>query len=279
MLLKRGSQGEDVEKLQAKLGLAADGGFGPGTEAAVKQWQTDNGLTADGIVDDTSWAILFVGTAVDTLVTAISDPCTNSASHFKLVNLENHIPATVISQIPQTAAQFNITNVLRLAHFLAQCGHESGGFKFTSENLNYSADGLKKIFPKYFHGNTAEGYARQPAKIAARVYANRMGNGDEASGDGYTFRGRGYIQLTGRSNYTKFAQFIGVDIVANPDLVAEKYPLASAAFFFDSNGLWRLCDEGATDAAVTHVTKRVNGGTIGLDDRIKHFKEYYALLS
>jgi putative chitinase len=166
-----------------------------------------------------------------------------------------------------------------LAHFLAQCGHESGGFKAVSENVNYSADGLKKIFGKYFPGNLAESYARQPEKIASRVYGGRMGNGDEASKEGFKFRGRGYIQLTGKSNYTNFAKFIGEDTVANPDLVATKYPLASAAFFFDSNKLWSICDKGADEATVTAVTKRVNGGTIGLVDRLKHFKEYYSLLA
>ena len=105
-----------------------------------------------------------------------------------------------------------------------------------------------------------------------------MANGDTASGDGWKFRGRGYIQLTGRSNYTKFDKMVTESILDNPDLVATKYPLMSAAFFFDSNGLWSICDKGADDATVTAVTKRVNGGTIGLADRIKHFKEYYALL-
>jgi putative chitinase len=105
-----------------------------------------------------------------------------------------------------------------------------------------------------------------------------MGNGDESTGEGYKFRGRGYIQLTGKANYAKFAQFIGEDTVANPDLIATKYPLASAAFFFDSNKLWSICDKGADEATVTAVTKRVNGGTNGLSDRIKHFNEYYNLL-
>jgi putative chitinase len=114
--------------------------------------------------------------------------------------------------------------------------------------------------------------------IASRVYGNRMGNGDETTKEGYKFRGRGYIQLTGKSNYTKFTQFIGEDCVSNPDLVATKYPLASAAFFFDSNKLWSICDLGSSDDVVTKVTKRVNGGTIGLPDRIKHFKEFYNLL-
>ena len=192
--------------------------------------------------------------------------------------LRGHIPDAVIAQIPDTAAKFGITNTLRLAHFLAQCGHESGGFKAVNENLNYSADGLKKIFPKYFPGNLNESYARQPEKIANKVYSSRMGNGDEASGDGYRYKGAGFIQLTGKSNYAAFDKFVDDDILANPNLVATKYPLASAAFFFDSNKLWSICDKGADDATVTAVTKRVNGGTIGLADRIKHFKEYYNLL-
>lgn len=269
MLLKNGSTGEDVKKLQAKLGLAADGVFGAGTEAKVKEWQAANGLGADGVVGDGTWGKMFPGEG--------SAPVATGA--FKLDKLKGHIPDAVIAQIPVTAAKFNITNTLRLAHFLAQCGHESGGFKAVSENVNYSADGLKKIFPKYFPGNSADSYARNPEKIASKVYASRMGNGDEASKDGFKFRGRGYIQLTGKSNYTGFTKYIGEDCVANPDLVATKYPLASAAFFFDSNKLWSICDKGADDATVTAVTKRVNGGTIGLADRIKHFKEYYSLLS
>jgi len=274
MILKNGSKGEDVKKLQAKLGLGADGVFGSGTEAAVKKWQAANGLTADGIVGEGTWAKMF---GEKQLITEPSTPIVN-AGPLKLENLKGHIPDAVIAQIPDAAKKFNISNPLRLAHFLAQCGHESAGFKAVQENLNYSADGLKKIFPKYFPGNLAEGYARNPEKIASKVYGSRMGNGDETTKEGFKFRGRGYIQLTGKDNYTKFAKFIGEDTVGNPDLVATKYPLASAAFFFDSNKLWEICDKGADDATVTAVTKRVNGGTIGLADRIKHFKEYFGLL-
>ena len=273
MLLKNGSKGEDVKKLQAKLGLAADGAFGPGTEKAVKEWQSANGLTADGIVGAGTWSKMFGSTEV-----IKEDVVIPSGGPLNIEKLKGHIPDAVIVQIPVTAKKFNITNNLRLAHFLAQCGHESGGFKAVSENLNYSADGLKKIFGKYFPGTLAESYARQPEKIAARVYGGRMGNGDETTKEGFKFRGRGYIQLTGKSNYTNFTKFIGEDCVSNPDLVATKYPLASAGFFFDSNKLWAICDRGADDATVTAVTKRVNGGTIGLADRIKHFKEYYNLL-
>lgn len=274
MILKNGSKGEDVKKLQVKLGLGADGIFGSGTEAAVKKWQAANGLTADGIVGEGTWTKMF---GTKQLITEPSTPIVNSGP-LKLENLKGHIPDTVLTQIPDAAKKFNITNPLRLAHFLAQCGHESAGFKAVQENLNYSADGLKKIFPKYFPGNLAEGYARNPEKIASKVYGGRMGNGDETTKEGFKFRGRGYIQLTGKDNYTRFAKFIGEDTVANPDLVATKYPLASAAFFFDSNKLWDICDRGADDATVTAVTKRVNGGTIGLADRIKHFKEYFGLL-
>ena len=273
MLLKNGSKGEDVKKLQTKLGLTADGAFGLGTEKVVKEWQSANGLTADGIVGDGTWSKMFGSAQV-----IKEDVVIPSGGPLNIEKLKGHIPDSVIAQIPETAKKFNITNNLRLAHFLAQCGHESGGFKAVSENLNYSADGLKKIFGKYFPGNLNESYARQPEKIAARVYASRMGNGDETTKEGFKFRGRGYIQLTGKSNYTNFTKFIGEDCVSNPDLVATKYPLASAAFFFDSNKLWAICDKGSDDVTVTSVTKRVNGGTIGLPDRIKHFKEYYNLL-
>ena len=206
-------------------------------------------------------------------------PVAIPASEFKLANLKGHVPDTVIAQIPDTAAKFGITTPLRLAHFLAQCGHESGGFKAVQENLNYGAKGLRGIFAKYFPTDAkALEYERKPEKIANLVYGNRMGNGAEATGEGYKFRGRGYIQLTGKENYSRFDKTVDEDIVSNPDLVATKYPLASAAFFFQSNGLWAICDKGADDATVTSVTKRVNGGTIGLADRLKHFKEYYALL-
>jgi len=278
MLLKVGSQGEDVKKLQAKLGLTADGIFGNGTAAKVKEWQAANGLTADGIVGDGTWGKMF-GASEQPAQVIKEDVVIPTSSEFKLQNLKGHIPDAVIAQIPDTAKKFNITNPLRLAHFLAQCGHESGGFKAVQENLNYSADGLKKIFPKYFPGNLAEGYARNPEKIASKVYGGRMGNGDESTKEGYKFRGRGFLQTTGKDNYKKLGNFLNEDLISNPDLVATKYPLASAAFFFDSNKLWSICDKGADDATVTAVTKRVNGGTIGIDHRLSEFRKFYKLLS
>ena len=195
-----------------------------------------------------------------------------------LNKLKGHVPDKVIEQIPGVINTFKIDTAVKLAHFLAQCGHESGGFRVVNENLNYSAKGLQGIFKKYFPTPVlAEQYQRKPEKIANRVYASRMGNGDESSGEGFKFRGRGFIQLTGKQNYTAFGKAINEDIAANPDLVATKYPLLSAAWFFSKNCLAKCKD--ASDASVLAVTKCVNGGTIGLADRQKHFKEYYHLLA
>lgn len=191
--------------------------------------------------------------------------------------LKGHIPDSVLAQIPEVQQKFGIDTAVELSHFLAQCGHESGGFKAVSENLNYGAKGLLGIFKKYFPTEAkAKEYERKPEKIANLVYGGRMGNGPEASGEGWKYRGRGYIQLTGKSNYSEFDKVVAEDIISNPDLVATKYPLLSAAWFFHKNCLKRCVD--ATDATVTSVTKCVNGGTIGLADRLKHFKEYYSLL-
>jgi putative chitinase len=195
-----------------------------------------------------------------------------------LEKLKGHIPDTVINQIPEVSSKFGVNTPQRLAHFLAQTGHESGGFRVTTENLNYSAKGLTNIFKKYFTPESAQEYQRKPEKIANIVYANRMGNGNQASGDGFKFRGRGYIQLTGKNNYQAFDKTVEDNIEANPDLVATKYPLLSAAWFWSKNGLNAIADTGAGEDVVTKITKRVNGGTIGLADRIAHFKEYHNLL-
>jgi putative chitinase len=174
------------------------------------------------------------------------------------------------------AMEFYKLTPVRAAHFFAQTSHETGGFKTFSENLNYSVDGLQKIFGKYFPGNLEENYAKQPEKIANRVYANRMGNGSEESGDGWKFRGRGALQLTGKDNYTSFAQYLQKpEILTTPDLVATVYSFESAMFFFDKNKLWSICDQGINDASILTLTKKINGGTHGLDDRNAKTKKYY----
>jgi putative chitinase len=193
--------------------------------------------------------------------------------------LSTKIPANVLDQIPDIEAKFGLNSNIRLAHFLSQCAHESGNFKVFTENLNYSAKGLRSIFGKYFKDDaSALAFERKPEKIANRVYSSRMGNGDEASGDGWKFRGRGYIQLTGKDNYTQFDKSVEDDILANPDLVATKYPLMSAAFFFERNNLWKICDGGADKEDVIALTKRINGGTHGLEDRLTKFALFNSLL-
>ena len=201
-----------------------------------------------------------------------------------LVNLQQKIGVTADGAFgPGTlkaAANYYKLNRNRAAHFFAQCAHESGGFKAFSENLNYSAQGLRNIFGKYFPNEAlANAYARQPAKIANRVYANRMSNGDEASGDGFAFRGRGALQLTGRANYQAFADYINrPDVMTNPDLVATELAFESALWFFDKNKLWSICDQGITDAAILQLTKRINGGTHGLEDRKMKTKKFASWL-
>jgi putative chitinase len=290
MILKLGSSGEEVTKLQELLGVDAIGRFGPKTEAAVKGWQSAHGLTPDGIVGDATWAKMFAPVVVPPSYNSVvintsasfAPPAPNvSLPVFKLDSLKGHVPQAIINQIPDTAARFGITTPLRLAHFLSQTSHETGGFRAFSENLNYGSKGLLSIFPKYFKTiEKAKAYERKPEKIANLVYANRMGNGDEASGDGWKHRGRGALQTTGKSNYQDFANFMGMpEIMTNPDLVATKYALASAGFFFKKNGLWPICDKGSSRENVLAVRKRVNGGFIGADDVIKHFNHFYHLLT
>lgn len=169
-----------------------------------------------------------------------------------------------------------------LAHFLGQCAVESGGFRLLEENLNYSAARLREIFPSYFDYLESFQFEHEPEKIANRVYANRMGNGDEASGDGYAFRGRGLIQLTGRNNYTAFAKYINDEaVIDNPELVSDKYPLESAKFYFDINGLWKYCDVFDYSHCLA-VSRIVNLGTYttkkmpnGFEDRFNNTIGYY----
>lgn len=185
------------------------------------------------------------------------------------------LPENLLFEMQGTFERFSINTILRISHFIAQVKHESGDFTFTQENLNYSAVGLMNVFGKYFPDKaTANAYARQPEKIANKVYSNRMGNGDEASGDGWKFKGRGYIQLTGKDNYTAFAKAMNDEIVLiTPELLnMKKYACLSAGFFWDKNKLNDIADKGNTDAVVQMITKKVNGGLNGITDRIKNFK-------
>jgi putative chitinase len=206
----------------------------------------------------------------------------------KLEKLKGQVPDSVLKQIPMASEKFGINTPLRLAHFLSQCSHESGGFKTVNENLNYSAQGLANTWPNRFAVDSkkkplvpnqlALEIERKPQLIANNVYSDRMGNGSPQSNDGFNFRGRGYIQLTGKSNYLEFGRLLNEDITSKPEKVSTDYPLLSAAWFFNKNGINKLCDLGSTDDVVKQVTKKINGGTNGLADRIKYFKKFHELL-
>jgi putative chitinase len=196
------------------------------------------------------------------------------------MNLDNlSVPDKVKQELWFVMSKFQINTIERLSHFLAQCAQESGSFRVVSEKLNYSILGLKKVFPKYFKDKDPKAYSKAPQALANYVYSNRLGNGSEASGDGWRYRGRGYIQLTGKSNYKAFDAFVDDDILVNPDLVATKYPLLSAAWFWSVNKINNLADAGIDVDVITRVTKKVNGGHKGLHERIMFTHRYYAELS
>lgn len=187
------------------------------------------------------------------------------------IRLKRILPLAVFDALEDCVIKYPINTPLRMAHFLAQCAYESAEFTRVEENLNYSAERLLQVFPKYFTDESAHEYAHNKRRIASRVYANRMGNGDEETQDGWIYRGRGYIQLTGLNNYKEFDKSCNADVLNNPELVATKYPLASAAWFWVTLNLNYLADRNDIDS----ITKKVNGGTNGLDDRIKWFNRYY----
>ncbi len=175
-----------------------------------------------------------------------------------------------------TAMTYYKMTPIRAAHFFGQTSHETGEYRVFSENLNYSPRLLDKVFGKYFPGNLEESYAHQPEKIANRVYGNRMGNGNETSGDGWKYRGRGALQLTGKDNYKLFSDYLkNPQVLTNPEIVADEYAFESAIFFFDKNKLWTICDKGIDDPTITTLTKRINGGINGLAHRIALTKKYY----
>lgn len=194
--------------------------------------------------------------------------------------LQSHLPQEVYDQIPGILS-FGIDGPKRLSHILGQCKHETGNWKLFTENLSYSGAALWKLFHTHFKDQQeAESFAHDPERTANRIYANRMGNGDEASGDGWNCRGRGALQTTGRKNYTALGNFLNADLISNPDLVATDYQLASAAFFFfKTNNLWTICDNGVDFATVTIVTHHINGGELGLTERYNYTTEFYHILT
>ena len=201
-----------------------------------------------------------------------------------ITRLRDQIPSKVYDELVNVAVKYKIDSNLRMAHFLAQCAHESGGFKRVEENLNYSLEALLRTFPKYFNPGNTQHYLEQPTaldkqmSIASRVYADRMGNGSEESLEGWLYRGRGYMQLTGKDNYTRFDKEVTDNIVLCPELVATQYPLLSAGWFWNVNHLNDIADLGATENEVARITKVVNGGYHGLEDRTRRFNEIFERL-
>ncbi len=292
--LQRGSSGPDVQALQQRLSdlgfdpNGIDGNFGPGTEKAVRDFQQTNGLDVDGKVGPNTRAALQLDGVAATAAAGASGGATEptstatpaTAPGLNVDALTGMIPDEVLAQIPQTAADFGINTNLRLAHFLAQCALESTGFTAKFENLSYkTTERLLAVFGKRLQGVDPAAFLRNPEKLGNHVYANRNGNGDEASGDGFRYRGRGYIQLTGKANYQGFSKFVGEDCVADPDLVATKFPLSSAAFYFSSNNIWPVCDHGSDDGTITQVSKMVNGkNPQALQERINNTRRFVQAL-
>jgi putative chitinase len=194
--------------------------------------------------------------------------------------LKDKVPLKVYDDLEACIAKYGgPKNNVMLAQFLAQVTHESANFTAIRENLNYSVSGLLKVFKKYFKDvHTANQYARKPEQIANKVYAGRMGNGNEESGDGWKYRGRGYLQLTGRTNYAIFGTYVGEDLLNSPDLVATKYAMHSAFWFFERNNLWKITDSRNYYDTLVEITKRVNGGTNGLSDRAAKFRTFSKFL-
>lgn len=193
-------------------------------------------------------------------------------------NLKNNVPNNIYEELLGTLIEYRIITKVRLIHFMAQCSYESNNFKNIEENLNYSESALLRVFPKYFNPDTAKSYARNPKLIANKVYANKLGNSSEDSGDGWNYRGRGFIQLTGKNNYAYFDKVCDEDIISNPDLVAAKYPLKSSAWFWHSNGLNELADRGIDVETIRIITKRINGGYTGLSERSMLTNKFYGIL-
>ena len=186
-----------------------------------------------------------------------------------------HIGPEWVDALNETFQKWGIDTLGKQAAFIGQCGHESANFKILTENLNYRAEALQKLWPKRFDAAKAQACARNPKMIATVVYSNRMGNRDEASGDGYRFRGSGWLQLTGHDNFYHAGKACGVDFVMNPDLVATpKYAALTAGWFWSTHG----CNELAEAANWTGLTKKINGGTIGLDDRTARYHRFLPIL-
>jgi putative chitinase len=276
--LKRGSKGDDVKLLQAKLGLKADGGFGKDTEKALIAWQTANGIVSR------QWNCRSTNPDQNGLGQGFAAGCQSCDQCSSCACPQSHGPQRRDSRQchrPNCGDRDQIQHYHQPSLGPFSRPMRSGKRYFQKGRGKSEIFGRKaaRCIPKKFTAEQAKAYGGNPEKIGNRVYANIIGNGNEASGDGYRYRGRGYIQLTGKSNYQAFSDFIGEDCVANADWVATKYPLASAAHYFNGNKIWTTCDKGSTAATIKAVTLKVNKAALGLDERTTFFNKFWALLS
>lgn len=282
MLLKKGSTGDLVKKLQEKLGLTADGAFGSGTEAAVKDWQAKNGLTADGLVGEQTLAKLGISES------AAASPAPQVPSGpVNFAALSGKVPASILALLPEAFAKYGIDTALEASHFLAQIAHESGEFTIKTESMKYTTpQRIVDIWPSRFNLDGSGGkknaneYARNEEKLAEAVYGGRMGNNNP--GDGFRFRGGGFLQLTGKDAYKGYAAYLGKSVEETADLLrSDNYYALDAA-------LWEYCinmklnavaSTGTSQDVVKKISRTVNGGLIGINERIEKFNKYYSLLS
>lgn len=279
MILKKGSTGEDVKKLQTKLGLTSDGLFGPGTETAVKKWQLDNGLTSDGIVGDGTWEKMFGSTVTESAPIVSGGP-------LDLNKLKGKIPQSIFDILPEAFGKYNINTPLRASHFLGQIAHESGDFTIKTESMNYSTPSrIVDIWPSRFNldgsgsKKDANKYIKNQELLAEAVYGGRMGNND--AGDGFRFRGGGFLQLTGKEAYQGYAKYLGKTVGETADLLRSenKYAMDAACWEYVVNmKLNTVADQGMNDDVIKVISKKINGGYIGLDDRKLKCKKYYSIL-
>ena len=275
MLLKVGSSGEDVKKLQEKLGVAADGSFGPGTETAVKKWQAANDLDDDGIVGNGTWSKMF-----DTLDKV------EPTSTLDISKLKGKVPDSLFELLPEAFAKYGINSVLRASHFLGQISHESGEFTIKTESMNYSTPArIAEIWPSRFNIDGSGGkkkagdFIKNQEKLAEAVYGGRMGN--DQAGDGFRFRGGGYLQLTGKEAYKGYAAYLGKSVGDTADLLRSetKYSLDAACWEYCINmKLNGVADRGMSDDVIKVISKKINGGYIGLADRISKVTKFYNIL-
>lgn len=274
MIYKRGVTHPDVKKIQNVLGVHPTGFFGSVTEKLVKDWQGKHGLDIDGEVGAKTWNIMF---PPSTPVPAIINYDGFDINWDNL--LKAGVPVEVITALQDLHLWVPNPNILHVLHFLAQCAHESGNWTKRAEGLNYRAERLVEIFPDEFPTVAfAKKFEHNQMMIANQAYANRNGNGDYESGDGWNHRGMGWIELTGATNQRKFAKWMGdqamIEIMNDTSLIASKYATEASLFYFTSGELWAIANHGNTDDVIKKVTKMINPPLVGLDSRIGYYRKY-----